>query len=92
MSLYDGLTILNLQTNEKNILSYEGSDEGSDEGTDEGSNEGAASTTALFKVNNKIISVDYDYTIKIWNLNDLKLFKIFKNKNKNKKYLEQEDL
>ncbi len=33
---------------------------------------------ALFIINNKIISVDDDCTIKIWNLNDLKLFKEFK--------------
>ncbi len=32
----------------------------------------------LFIVDNKILSVDNDSTIKIWNLRDLKLFKEFK--------------
>ncbi len=40
------------------------------------SNEGAVS---LFIINNQIISINDESTIKIWNLNDLKLFKEFKN-------------
>ncbi len=38
---------------------------------------------SLSIINSKVISVDDDCTIKIWKLNDLKLFKKFKNKKLN---------
>ncbi len=64
VSRYDTLTVLDFRTNKRSILSIEVADLG---------------PVRLFIVNNKLITVNNDFTVKIWNLNDLKLDKEFKN-------------